>query len=113
MDDDSAPDVPDVSGTPDTARRDLEQLAAANRDAMFGDRVSSHAGVTGLVTGDLGPKGDAATRLRRLSRRERAQRASVPRGSSIPGGSYVLLLPMLLIGATLIGAVVLIGWWLS
>ena len=117
MDDDeeSTHAVPAPEGRREAAEHasDLARMAGANADATWGDQPAARSRVPGVLTGDLGPKGEVASQLRDLSRRERATYGEVPHGSVEPGGFGLLLLPMLGIAALLVLVVVLAGWLLA
>jgi len=116
MDDDaSTPVEPTPEGRREASDHagDLKRMASDAADATWGDQPTGKVRVPGVLSGDLGPKGDVSSQLRDLSRRERATYGEVPHGSVEPGGARLLLLPMLGIAALLVLLVVLAGWLLS
>ncbi len=92
---------------------DLDRMAREARDATFGETDSAKVRVPGVLSGDLGPKGQVSAQHRELSRAQREARGEVPPGTVASGGSLLVLLPMLLIALALAAVVVLIGWLLS
>jgi hypothetical protein len=119
MDDDASqptPHEPDPAlDRRDAAARagDLAKMSEAADDATYGADETGRRIVPGVVSGDVGPKGRVSAQMRSLSRKERATYGEVPRGTVAPGGSLLVLVPMLVIAALIILFVVLVGWLLS
>ncbi|MCW2924543.1 MAG: hypothetical protein JWM98_1947 [Thermoleophilia bacterium] len=111
-----ADDEPDEPAAPHERRDaearagDLDAMARSAQDATFGTTDGSRTVVPGVLSGDVGPKGQISAQMRANSRKERATYGEVPPGSVAGGSGKVLLLPMLAIGFGLIALVVLVGW---
>jgi hypothetical protein len=91
------------------------RLGDAIVDATYADGADGAPppAVTGLVTGEVGPKSRVGASLRRLDRDARRRGELAPRGSSVPGMGWLLVgtIALLVIAAALV--VVLLGWLTS
>jgi hypothetical protein len=110
---------PDQASSEPQERRDaaarsseLDRMARESADATFG-RTGNRPKVPGVISGDLGPKGTVSAQHRELSRTQRDRLGEVPPGTVARGGGRLVLVPMLVAAALLLGIAALIGWLAS
>ncbi len=92
------------------------RLGEAATEATFGREVdptgrsAAELPAIGLLVGEIGPKARASAALRKLERDTRARRELVPRGSSVPGMGWLLLLSVLAVVVVIGGVIALLVW---
>jgi len=101
-----------------TQRNDLAKVAAAQRDAVWGTPNEQRPGkrkglpfVARVFTGEIGPKGEINSELRKLRLGHRNEH--IPRGTVISGGGFLIFLALLVIVAIAVGLLVLLYWLVS
>lgn len=101
-------------------RADLERVAAASADAVWapGDEGATpgtrrNIPGLGLVSGDIGPKGQVAHRLREVAREEALHGGRIPYGTSVPGTGRYVIAALLAIVAVAVAILALLAWALS
>jgi hypothetical protein len=93
---------------------DLARRAQAATDATFSeDESTGRTLVPGVISGDVGPKARIAAQHRALSRTERTTYGDVPRGTVVPGGGLLLLVPLVVFALVILAVVFGLGWLLS
>ena len=113
--DNPIPDEPrDLAGDA-TTRNDLSRVAAAQRDAVWGaidDRtVGARKGlpfVARVLTGEIGPKGEITSELRKMRVGRRAEH--IPRGTIVSGGGFLIFLTLTIIVGVAVALLALLLW---
>lgn len=94
-------------------------MASEAVEATFSHRENSQKNtrtrirMPGILSGDIGPKGEVSAQHRDLSRTQRRRLGDVPQGGVAPNSALILLAPMLFIVVLLLALAALLGWLLT